>query len=264
MRRKNRQPDIAVTSQGWLDRRLTKLVNSNRWASFAWLLVIATAGGLVYLFAFPAPEPAARAVPAATPTTESSTSMPTPVQVSGCAAADPVPVPPEALVLTTFDTTWSPVGQSQAPSSPAAGPLIAAPFASCFARTPEGSLYAIASFVAEASEAPQNAERLALVHARVSRAGNYDKLVESLSRPGETTGQPLSKVSGYRWVQWSPEAAVVELQFTVLTGDLAGKQTSTVFQAVWQDNDWLVVVPNEGDQIHQAGTNLRTFTTWGS
>jgi hypothetical protein len=175
-----------------------------------------------------------------------------------------VDVPPETLVLATFDTTWSPVGQSQAPSSPAAGPLIAAPFASCFARTPEGSLYAIASFVAEASEAPQNAERLALVQARVSRAGNYDKLVESLSRPGETTGQPLSKVSGYRWVQWSPEVAVVELQFTVLTGDLAGKQTSTVFQAVWQDNDWLIVVPNEGDQIHQAGTNLRTFTTWGS
>lgn len=254
----------AVTQQGWLDRRVTRVVNSNVWLGAAVLMVVAVAAGALYLFIAPTPGVVTVTPPPAGPVPATAATATEAPPNDGCASAVPVDVPPESLVLTQINSDWKPVGTTYSPSSATGGPGIAAPYAACFTRTPEGALYAVAAFIAEASAAPKNAERLALVQARASRQGNYDGLIQSLSADGQTVGQPLARISGYRWIEYSPDSASVELQFRLIDStDGTQPPPTTAFQVAWEFNDWRVVIPTEGGGVHLAGGKLRTFTPWG-
>jgi hypothetical protein len=194
-------------------------------ASWVFLLSVAAAG--VWLVVFP-PE-SAPAEATGTPTMAAAPTPAAPPTVAAtptaCAPQAAVEVTPEQVVLTSYDTTWYRMGTVLAPSSATGGPLAGDPASNCFARTPEGALYAIAT--------------------RQVREAN-------------AAGVSGWRFTGYRWNQFTPELATVTIAVGATTG---GGEAARAYTALWQNNDWQVVAPTE--ENNEPIDSLRTFTPWG-
>lgn len=239
---------------------------------FCSIFILAIFAGLILKAVWPtptlngsdaAPDPSVEAA-APAPSSQSDAAPPAaPAPTSVCAPADPVQVPPELVIGSTYDTNWTAVGYLAAPSSVTGGPAITDGIRQCFTRTPEGALYSAASFAAQMVGAATNTERLALADARASHAGSYAQYSAGLAADTTQNAQPLLRFAGYRWVSYTPDAASMEIRFTVLSGDQVGKPVTTVFSLTWEGNDWRLIVPGIGDDVHPADAALRTFTPWG-
>jgi hypothetical protein len=191
---------------------------------------------------------------------------PTPVLEPVCPAQDPVPVPPETLVLTTFDSVWVRDGGMSRPTSTTGGPFQGAPFPSCFSRTPEGALYSAANFATGVLAATDAGDEKPFFASRASHSGNYNVLIADL--PGEgagtVTNRPISSISGYRWNSYSPDTASVEIRYSLLTGASSGEQTAITYNLTWENNDWLLVVPGKSDQMSVLVDENRSYIPWGT
>lgn len=183
---------------------------------------------LLWLVAFPAPPVrvplAVTQIPALAddPATVGATAE----LAVACPGQVPVDVTPEQLVLTSYTTSWYRMGTVMAPWSIAGGPAQGDPANVCFARTPEGALYAVAT---------RNA-----AEARDAGIGGW-------------------RFSGYRWNSYTPELAVLTLAITAVGNE--GFGTARMFTTIWQDNDWKILDPTPADTV--PIDSLRTFTPWG-
>lgn len=224
MRRGSRTVEFGVAHPGRVRRLRQWWMQSNSalMASTAFLLLLATVG--VWLLVFPQSSPAPAIDPAAPTASAVPTTSPAPIAAS-CVEQPAVPVTPETLVLTGYPTNWYQMGDVFAPRSTTGGP-ISTTAVECFARTPEGALYSIATRVAMES-----------VDAGV---GDW-------------------RFSGYRWDSYDPDIATVTLAVRRLGGE--GFGTARTFTAVWDHADWRVRDP-ESTGIDTADS-LRTFTPWG-
>lgn len=240
------------------------------------LLLLVLAAGAVYLAVVPPATPsAASGRPTAAPAGDSAG----PAAQDGpdalapgpglglCPAQDPVAVAPESVVLAMYDTHWDQLNGALVPSSQTGGPINTGAPRTCFARTPEGALYSLASFFIEVDAAPDTAARVDLIQARASRGGAYQQLMDQLqtapSIADTPAGQPLVRLTGYRWLGYTPDTAQLELQYQRLSGPQANTPVRTTVQAAWESNDWLVVVPTQDTVLHQPGSEQTTYTPWG-
>lgn len=236
------------------------------WVLSIGVLVAAAACG-VYVFVFTSP-PAPRAGGEAAPAAPVTAPEPGPVTAApadtGCQLQPGAEVAPETLILTTFQTQWQPTLGALYPTSETAGPISAAWPGSCFARTPEGALYSAASFNVAVGASVTPGDRIAVVQARASRTGVYDQLMDQLTTQPNIAGAMGTssqwRITGYRWLAYSPDAARVELQ---LIHPSDGKKVGMVQDLVWESNDWLVVVPPLNDQLYRTDLSRVTYTPWG-
>lgn len=202
-------------------------LRSTKTLIFSAVLMAILAATAVYLIVFPAKSGPAQ--PIASPVAAGSAQVAPQVTASpspavGCAEQPAVQVPPETLVLTTYSTQWYAIGGMLTPRSTVGGPSQGQ---QCFARTPEGALYAIATRVAiEANKA----------------------------------GVSGRQFSGYQWLSYSPHLATVSIAARAVNGDNAEPGTARTFTATWVGNDWQVSVL---DQPVEYLDGLRTFTIWG-
>lgn len=182
---------------------------------------------------------------------------------SSCPAADPVQVPPEILINTEYVTQWVRDGDMLRPHTESAGPGTASPYPACFTRSPEGALYAAASFATGVLTATAAGNEKDFFQARASHTGNYDILIADLPDAGPSQNRPTVRFSGYRWNGYTPDLASVELRYTLVTGPRAGSNTALTYTLTWENNDWLLVVPGKTDIVTAPVDSVRTYIPWG-
>lgn len=158
-----------------------------------------------------------------------------PSPVVACPPQDPVEVLPEQVLGESYVTTWYPVGTMAAPSSPAAGPTQAR---RCFARTPEGALYAAVTRLAE-------------------EAANT-----GLTQQAAAQGVTDIRFSGYRWQSYTPDKAIIVVRMAASNG-VETRQAGRVLDVTWADNDWQVAPDDTDAAMSAAADPKRTFTPWG-
>lgn len=170
-----------------------------------------------------------------TPTAVRSTQIGAgPVQVAPTVVQPSLPCPdqpvasvtPEQLVLTEFDTVWKPAGELKVPTSPSGGPF-ANGSAQCFAHSPEGALYAVASrIVAEAN----------------------------------TAGVSNWRFSGYQWNStFTPEQVTVTIAIAQVAGPPKG--AARPWLASWVNGDWQIDPLSGVPTV--AVNGMQQFTAWG-
>ncbi|HEX6681300.1 MAG TPA: hypothetical protein VF062_00780 [Candidatus Limnocylindrales bacterium] len=202
-----------------------------------------------------APEQVAPALPAADPA------------ASLCPKQRRVDMSPETVVLAMYDTQWEQSGGALVPRSDGGGPATTTAPRSCFTRTPEGALYSLATFFTQSTMATDAAARITLTQARASRTGAYQQLMDALqvdpNIAANVGAQPELRITGYRWIGYTPDTAHLELRYQAMTGAQAGVPIAMILEATWESNDWLIVVPSPNAVLHQPGSAQTTFTPWG-
>jgi len=165
--------------------------------------------------------------------TLTSDALPSP-QVT-CGEQPAVDVLPEQLVLQTYITTWYPVGTMSAPSSTAAGPTQAR---RCFARTPEGALYAAVTRMAEEASAT------------------------GVAQDAAAAGVTDIRFDGYQWLSFTPDRAVLLVRVAA-NNSAETRHAARALDVTWTDNDWAVVPDDSAAAVKAAASPERVFTPWG-
>jgi hypothetical protein len=196
--------------------------------------------GLIWIVFFPPGKPlvtgtGSTPAPATAPAESTLTSDAMPSPAVDCPPQDPIEFLPEQVLSESYITTWYPVGAMAAPSSPAAGPTQAR---RCFARTPEGALYAAVTRLAE-------------------EAANTG-LVQQAAAQGVTD----IRFSGYRWQSYTPDKAIVVVRLAASNG-VDTHQAGRVLDVTWADNDWQVVPDDTAAAASAAADPKRIYTPWG-
>jgi hypothetical protein len=183
---------------------------------------------------------------------------------------------PELPVLDLGGLTWHSFHGVMLPSSPAAGPRdTAGGTAAGFSDTPLGALVAAVNIGIRANAqwgpgifgpeirrdvtGPSAAQLLADCQAGYASQAKAD---------GISGGQPLGSVTvtvrAFRWIAWTPAAALLDL---VSAGP--GSQGGTVMasaqlEVIWEHGDWRLVAPPGGDFGNSAAvlTSLAGYTVF--
>ena len=200
-------------------------------------------------------------------TTQTQTAVPAPVtgtpqMISTCAPVDPVEFLPEQVVTQTLDPVWVRDGSMSRPVSPSGGPFVGDPFPRCFARTPEGALYAAASFATGVITATDSGDLKSFFETRASHTGNYTAMISRLPTIVPDTERTQVIITGYRWNNYTPDQVSLEIKFTSTTGETAGESIANVYTLTWENNDWLQVVPGPAD-IVQVPVDETKYIAWG-
>ena len=218
-------------------------------------------------FALTGRPPASRN-PAATATAPAS-----PAGAAGPGSQDRPRVPRVSLA----SVRWSGFYGVELPVSAQAGPFgTSGGVAAGFAHTPLGALLAAVNIGVRANAqwgprifttvirgqvtGPDAAALLAGCQAA------YDQAAQSA---GVTRGQPLGTVNvteqAFRWITYTPAAAILDLAVAGPGADGATVRASVQMQVVWDGGDWKVVAPPGGDWGNSAAelSSLAGYTAFG-
>jgi hypothetical protein len=198
-------------------------------------LAVLLVGGLWVLVVPPGSPQATTPVVAPTVVpTLASDAMPSPAVI--CSAQPPVELDPEQLVTATYITTWYPVGTMSAPSSTAAGPGQAR---RCFARTPEGALYAAVTRMVE------------------------EAIATGVTQEAASKGVTGIHFDGYQWLTYTPDRAVLMVRVAA-SNSVETRHVARVLDVTWTaDSDWAVVPDDTTAAASAAADPQRVFTPWG-
>jgi hypothetical protein len=122
----------------------------------------------------------------------------------------------------------------------------------------------MATFISERAGMTSNEDIVGVMATRCLHDKNYEAYTQRLLGSAAVTGQPLFAINGYRWMEYSPGRAQVELRFKLVTGPNADSTSTNVYGVIWMNNDWLIVVPEPDQPTKVPGDNLRTFHVWGA
>ena len=184
------------------------------------------------------------------------------------------PGQPQVPRVSLASVRWSDFYGVELPVSAQAGPReLSGGTAAGFARTPLGALLAAVDIAVRANAqwgpriftpvirgqvtGPDAAALLASCQAAYGQAAQA---------AGATGGQPLGTVQvteqAFRWVTWTPAAAIIELVSVGLGPQGATVRASTQIQAVWAGGDWKVIAPPGGNWGNSATmlSSLRGYT----
>jgi hypothetical protein len=159
---------------------------------------------------------------------------------------------------------WSGFYGVQLPTSAAAGPRdTAGGRAAGFARTPLGALLAAVNIAVRAN--PQWGPRIftAVIRGQVTGPdaaallANCQAYYDQASQAaGVTGGRPLGGVDAaeqaFRWVAYTPAAAIVDLVSAGPGGQGTTVRASTQIQVIWDGRDWKVIAPPGGNWGNSA------------
>lgn len=249
---------IARTAKWWYAPDPERITEKSRKTSktFLGILVIALVAGLVVILVRPSAEessPAAAIAP----------SVPPILVTSDCAPAEAVDLLPEQVVSAAFEPLWVRDGTMARPTSTTGGPFSGDPFPKCFARTPEGALYAATSFATGVLSATDSGDLKNFFEVRASHTGNYTVMIANLPTLVPDTERVQVAITGYRWNNYTPDRVSLEIRFTSNTGESAGRNAATVYTLTWENNDWLIVVPGAPDIVQVPVDDGRTYIPWG-
>jgi hypothetical protein len=163
-------------------------------------------------------------------------------------------------VTAPADTDWELVGTVAAPTAPdTIGPgVVDDGLRSCFTHSPTGALYAAVNIVALTTVAEQ---REAIARDLAVPGPGRDKALELLAGTSDDPGaSPTFQVAGYTFLNYDETSTVVDLA-------LRGASGAVVHLPValrWQDGDWKVIVPPNGDLASgvQAVPDLTGYVPW--
>ena len=159
---------------------------------------------------------------------------------------------------------WSGFYGVELPSSVVAGPReTRGGTAAGFARSPLGALLAAVNIGVRANAQWGPAIFAAVIRGQVTGPGAAALLADcqtsyaqASQSEGVTGGQPLGDVEvteeAFRWVIYTPAAAVIDLVSAGPGGQGTTVRASTQIQAVWDDGDWKVIAPPGGNWGNSA------------
>ena len=215
--------------------------------------------------AFALTGPSASRSPAATATAPAS-----PAGAAGPGSAGQAQLPRVSLA----SVRWSGFYGVELPWSAAAGPRdTAGGLAAGFARTPLGALLAAVNIAVRAN--PQWGPRIftAVIRGQVTGPdaaallANCQAYYDQASQPaGVTGGRLLGSVDvaeqAFRWVAYTPAAAIIDLVSAGPGGQGAAVRASTRIQVIWDGGDWKVIAPPGGNWGNSATglSSLRGYT----
>lgn len=198
---------------------------------------------------------------------EQGAALPAPPPVlltSDCAPAEAVDFLPEQVVTLTPEPLWVLDGTMSRPTSPTGGPFSGDPFPRCYARTPEGALYAATSFATGVLSATDSGDLKPFFEVRASHTGNYTAMISTLPEVVPAEDRSQAAITGYRWNSYTPEQASLEIKFTATTGAASGQSVANLYTFTWENNDWLLVVPGRADVTQVPVDTNKTYIPWGT
>lgn len=228
----------ALSQPGWIGRQRSRWRTSRKSyiVSATFLALVLVAGLWILIVPPPAPAPTPDAGDSAQAGAAGGAQdvMPSPAVI--CGAQPALPLTSEQVAATTYVTTWYPVGMMSAPSSPEAGPTQAR---RCFARTPEGALYAAVTRMAEEAAAT------------------------GVTQEAASKGISDIHFDGYQWLSWTPDRAVLMVRISA-TNSVETRHAARALDVTWADNDWAVVPDDTSAAASAAADPKRVFTPWGN
>ena len=206
--------------------------------------VILGAALTVALTARPSPAPAAHGRPVR------------PASSAGIAASQAQPLLPQ---VSLHGLRWSEFYGIELPFSVQAGPHdTAGGLAAGFAHSPLGALLAAVNIGVRANAQWGPRIFAAVIRGQVTGPGAAALLAncqtaygQASQSEGVTGGGPLGTVDvaeeAFRWVAYTPAAAVIDLVSAGPGGQGTTVRASTQIQVVWDGGDWKVLAPPGGD-----------------
>jgi hypothetical protein len=169
-----------------------------------------------------------------------------------------VPYEKSGTLTSAPETKWKAWGPTQLATSSVAGPTGSKDgFESCFARTPEGVLFAAfdaAQYCSDSAVGPAAAE-----YFTADGPGKADAVSRTKTSGPCTPSAPI--IQGFRMASYDGTTATVYFAATTTTGQLG----AVGIQMRWEDGDWRGVVDAQGNGT-VATTPLSStagYVTWG-
>ena len=173
---------------------------------------------------------------------------------------------PQVPRVSLASVRWSDFYGVELPVSAQAGPReLSGGRAAGFARTPLGALLAAVNIAVRANAqwgprifTPVIRGQVTGPDAAALLAGCQAAYDQAAQAAGVTGGQPLGTVQvteqAFRWVTWTPAAAIIELVSAGPGPQGTTVRASTQVQAVWAGGDWKVIAPPGGNWGNSATT----------
>jgi len=173
---------------------------------------------------------------------------------------------PQVPRVSLASVRWSDFYGVELPVSAQAGPReLSGGRAAGFARTPLGALLAAVNIAVRANAqwgprifTPVIRGQVTGPDAAALLAGCQAAYDQAAQAAGVTGGQPLGTVQvteqAFRWVTWTPAAAIIELVSAGPGPQDTTVRASTQIQAVWAGGDWKVIAPPGGNWGNSATT----------
>jgi hypothetical protein len=176
-------------------------------------------------------------------------------------------LPTAVPTVAPADVHWQLVHQVALPVSASAGPYRSTDTtASGYAHTPVGALIAAAQISSRSALHNGRAVWEPTLTQQFVPSPDRDSLLQALRAQPDTEAEPgeLSQLSGFRYLSYTPDTAVVGLV------DRAPGQSDTFYittvTMLWQDGDWRMVAPPGGSwtAASQKLTDLSGVIAWGA
>ena len=197
---------------------------------------------------------------------------PAPASPAGAAG----PGQPQVPRVSLASVRWSGFYGVELPVSAQAGPYdTSGGMAAGFARTPLGALLAAVNIGVRANAQWGPRIFTAVIRGQVTGpdaaallAGCQAAYDQAAQSAGVTGGQPLGTVDvteqAFRWVAYTPAAAILDLAVAGPGASGATVRASVQMEAVWDGGDWKVVAPPGGDWGNSAAelSSLAGYTVF--
>lgn len=140
------------------------------------------------------------------------------------------------------------------------GPGIRSGITRCFAHSPTGAVVAAANYLKWMSSNEQLPE---VTKTLLTAGADRDRMVADVEAHWDRTTTTAVTIEGYKIEIRSPDEILVTLAFT-LFADAAGRMTAWPLVMVWEDGDWKVKPPSNGNWGQEAIASLASegMTTW--
>jgi hypothetical protein len=197
---------------------------------------------------------------------------PAPASPAGAAG----PGQPQVPRVSLASVRWSGFYGVELPVSAQAGPYdTSGGMAAGFARTPLGALLAAVNIGVRANAQWGPRIFTAVIRGQVTGpdaaallAGCQAAYDQAAQSAGVTGGQPLGTAvvteQAFRWVAYTPAAAILDLAVAGPGANGATVRASVQMEAVWDGGDWKVVAPPGGDWGNSAAelSSLAGYTVF--
>lgn len=213
------------------------------WASFAFIGLVLV--GLVIVL-----------LPASWFTSTSTKPVPLPVADGDVVCAEQAPSTNNDGLLVP---SWVQIGAIATPQSATGGPVLQGSPRQCFTHSTEGAVYAAASYSSEMTQETSVDKRREIVRSRVSQSQNFSQAMTAATQVPPSIAVNWSYI-GYRVAGESPYSTTLELAIRSVS---TGTVSAITYTMVWERNDWLVLIPDQGTEVSRTLTNFVGFTPWG-
>lgn len=192
---------------------------------------------------------------AATP----STATGSPIAASSCGLSDG----PQSVPSAAPRTNWDLNGKMAAPSSKSYGPAhVDRGVHSCFARNPDGAIFAAANFYTDALGQGQINQVFVDRWFIDGPAKRQAQRALDANTPADGREPIPQQIVGYRIDSYSKARTTVTLVTQETAGPSAGGLRATPTTVVWDRRDWRIDVDNSGVSTPTRIPSLAGFTPW--